>query len=90
MINKINIENDDDDILYCGDSIEDLIMCRRAEEELNQKNPSRTRRVNIIFCGIYGCSNNPNELINNFIDKKADIIIKSVNNLPYILNKVLI
>ena len=90
VINKINIENDDDDILYCGDSIEDLIMCRRAEEELNQKNPSRTRRVNIIFCGIYGCSNNPNELINNFIDKKADIIIKSVNNLPYILNKVLI
>ncbi|HEX5187155.1 MAG TPA: HAD family hydrolase, partial [Nitrososphaeraceae archaeon] len=65
VINKINIENDDD-ILYCGDSIEDLIMCRRAEEELNQKNPSRTRRVNIIFCGIYGCSNNPNELINNF------------------------
>ena len=86
VIDKINIENYD--ILYCGDSIEDLIMCRRAEEELNQKNPSKTRRVNIIFCGIYGCSSNPNELINNFIDKKADIIIKSVNNLPHILNKV--
>jgi FMN phosphatase YigB (HAD superfamily) len=86
VIDKINIENDD--ILYCGDSIEDLIMCRRAEEELNQKNPNKTRRVNIIFCGIYGCSSNPNELINNFIDKKADIIIKSVNNLPHILNKV--
>ncbi|HET7644720.1 MAG TPA: HAD family hydrolase [Nitrososphaeraceae archaeon] len=86
-INKINMETDDN-ILYCGDSIEDLIMCRRAEEELNQKNLNKTRTINIIFCGIYGCSNNPNELINNFIEKKADIIIKSVNNLPHILNKV--
>src|SRR5919107_1865637 len=82
IINKINIRNA---ILYCGDSVEDLIMARRAEEELNQKNSNKTK-TNIIFCGIYGCSSNADELINKFMQKKADIIIKSVNDLPYILN----
>ena len=84
-INKLNANSD---ILYCGDSVEDLIMARRAEEELNQKNFNKTK-TNIVFCGIYGCSSNPHELINDFMEKKADIIIKSVNNLPHILNKVL-
>src|ERR671911_605837 len=84
IINKINTKND---ILYCGDSVEDLIMARRAEEELNQKNSNKTK-TNIVFCGIYGCSSNTDELISKFMEKKADIIIKSVNDLPYILNKV--
>jgi phosphoglycolate phosphatase-like HAD superfamily hydrolase len=84
IINKINIRND---ILYCGDSVEDLIMARRAEEELNQKNSNKTK-TNIVFCGIYGCSSNTDDLISMFMEKKADIIIKSVNDLPYILNKV--
>ena len=84
VINKINTRND---ILYCGDSVEDLIMARRAEEELNQKNSNKTK-TNIVFCGIYGCSSNKDELISKFMEKKADIIIKSVNDLPYILNKV--
>ncbi len=85
IINKIN--NTRNDILYCGDSIEDLIMARRAEEELNQKNSNKIK-TNIVFCGIYGCSSNTNELISKFMEKKADIIIKSVNDLPHILNKV--
>ena len=83
VINKINTRND---ILYCGDSVEDLIMARRAEEELNQKNIKT--KTSIVFCGIYGCSSNKDELISKFMEKKADIIIKSVNDLPYILNKV--
>ena len=83
IINKINTRND---ILYCGDSVEDLIMARRAEEELNQKNIKT--KTSIVFCGIYGCSSNKDELISKFMEKKADIIIKSVNDLPYILNKV--
>jgi len=83
VINKINTRND---ILYCGDSVEDLIMARRAEEELNQKNIKT--KTSIIFCGIYGCSSNKDELISKFMEKKADIIIKSVNDLPHILNKV--
>ena len=84
IINTINTRNN---ILYCGDSVEDLIMTRRAEEELNQKNSNKTK-TNIFFCGIYGCSSNTDELISKFLEKKADIIIKSVNDLPYILNKV--
>lgn len=84
VINKINTRND---ILYCGDSVEDLIMARRAEEELNKKNLNKTK-TSIVFCGIYGCSSNPHELINDFMEKKVDIIIKSINNLPHILNKV--
>ena len=83
IINKINTRND---ILYCGDSVEDLIMARRAEEELNQKNLKT--KISIVFCGIYGCSSNKDELISRFMEKKADIIIKSVNDLPHILNKV--
>ena len=83
IINKINTRND---ILYCGDSVEDLIMARRAEEELNQKNLKT--KTSIVFCGIYGCSSNKDELISKFMEKKADIIIKSVNDLPHILNKV--
>ncbi len=86
VINKINTRND---ILYCGDSVEDLIMARRAEVELNQKNFNKKAKTNIVFCGIYGCSSNPQELISDFMEKKADIIIKSINNLPYVLNKVL-
>lgn len=86
VINKINTRND---ILYCGDSVEDLIMARRAEVELNQKNFNKKAKTNIVFCGIYGCSSNPHELISDFMKKKADIIIKSINNLPYVLNKVL-
>jgi len=82
VINKINTS----DILYCGDSIEDLIMARRAEDELNQKNLKT--KISIVFCGIYGCSSNKDELISKFMEKKADIIIKSVNDLPHILNKV--
>jgi phosphoglycolate phosphatase-like HAD superfamily hydrolase len=83
VINKINTRND---ILYCGDSVEDLIMARRAEEELNQKNIKT--KTSIVFCGIYGCSSNKDELISKFMEKKADIIIKSINDLPHILNKV--
>ena len=86
VINKINTRND---ILYCGDSVEDLIMARRAEVELNRKNFNKKAKTNIVFCGIYGCSSNPHELLNDFMKKKADIIIKSINNLPYVLNKVL-
>jgi HAD superfamily phosphatase len=84
-ISKINAKNG---IIYCGDSIEDLIMARRAEDELNKINENK-RKTNIVFCGIYGCSSNPHELISNFMKKEADMIIKSVNNLPHILNKVL-
>ena len=58
-------------------------MARRAEEQVNQK--TIKTKTSIVFCGIYGCSSNKDALISKFMEKKADIIIKSVNDLPHIL-----
>jgi HAD superfamily phosphatase len=65
--------------IYAGDSYEDLIMVRRAEEKAHLK---------IAFCGIYGCSSQPLETIRQFKEKGADVIIQEINQLPKILNKV--
>ncbi|HSF50368.1 MAG TPA: HAD family hydrolase [Nitrososphaeraceae archaeon] len=77
-----------DDIIYCGDSIEDSIMAKRAEREVNLTKRKKGERRKVFFCGVYGCSTNQQELINKFKDKNADFIIKSINNLPNVLNKV--
>ncbi len=71
--------NDVKQIMYVGDSIEDLIMTRKAQE---------IYKLNFLFCGIYGCSINPSELIQNFRRRDSEIIVKDVNQLPNILNKV--
>jgi HAD superfamily phosphatase len=65
--------------IYAGDSYEDLIMVRRAEEKAHLK---------IAFCGVYGCSSQPLETIRQFKEKGADFIIQDINKLPKILNKV--
>ncbi|MDQ6865363.1 MAG: phosphatase, partial [Thermoproteota archaeon] len=65
--------------IYAGDSYEDLIMVRRAEEKTHLK---------IAFCGIYGCSSQPLETMRQFKEKGADVIIQNINQLPKILNKV--
>ena len=65
--------------IYAGDSYEDLIMVRRAEEKAHLK---------IAFCGVYGCSSQPLETIRQFKEKGADVIIQDINQLPKILNKV--
>jgi len=65
--------------IYAGDSYEDLIMVRRAEEKTQLK---------IAFCGIYGCSSQPLETMRQFKEKGADVIIQDINQLPKILNKV--
>jgi HAD superfamily phosphatase len=65
--------------MYAGDSYEDLIMVRRAEEKAHLK---------IAFCGVYGCSSQPLETIRQFKEKGADVIIQDINQLPKILNKV--
>ena len=65
--------------IYAGDSYEDLIMVRTAEEKTHLK---------IAFCGIYGCSPQPLETMRQFKEKGADVIIQNINQLPKILNKV--
>lgn len=65
--------------IYAGDSFEDLLMIRRAEEK---------SRFKIAFCGIYGCSPRPLETMKQLEDEGADLVIENINQLPKILNKV--
>ena len=87
LIKVINRMTTTNALLYCGDSFEDLIMARAAEKEINLKK-KHNRKINILFCGVYGLSANHRELIKKFKENNAEIIIKNINNLPYILNKV--
>jgi phosphoglycolate phosphatase-like HAD superfamily hydrolase len=65
--------------VYVGDSAEDLLMARRAEKEIGAK---------IAFVGIYGNSSAPDETIDKFKQEGVEAIIRSVNQLPNIINKV--
>jgi phosphoglycolate phosphatase-like HAD superfamily hydrolase len=88
LIRVIKCMDSNHDIIYCGDSIEDSIMAKRAEREINLTKRKKDERTKVFFCGVYGCSTNQRELIKKFKDKNADFIIKSINNLPNVLNKV--
>ncbi len=65
--------------IYVGDSVEDLLMARRAEKETGTK---------IGFVGIYGNSSEPEKTIFKFKQEGVKAIIRSVNQLPNIINKV--
>jgi phosphoglycolate phosphatase-like HAD superfamily hydrolase len=65
--------------VHVGDSAEDLLMVRRAEKETCAK---------IAFVGIYGNSSEPDETIDKFKQEGVEAIIRSVNQLPNIINKV--
>jgi HAD superfamily hydrolase (TIGR01549 family) len=65
--------------VYAGDSTEDLLMARHAEKEMD---------IKIAFVGIYGNSPQPDKTIGNFKQENVTMIIKSVNQLPNIINKV--
>jgi phosphoglycolate phosphatase-like HAD superfamily hydrolase len=66
--------------IYAGDSIEDLIMSKKAHEE---------EGLRISFIGVYGCSTKPMEIIKLFRAGGAAAIIQNINQLPNALNKVL-
>src|ERR671936_697839 len=65
--------------VYAADSAEDLLMAKRAEKEMG---------VKIGFVGIYGNSPEPYKAVGNFKQESVETIIKSVNQLPNIINKV--
>jgi HAD superfamily phosphatase len=65
--------------VYVGDSAEDIIMSRNTEKETG---------VRIEFVGIYGNSSEPNKTTYMFKQEGVRIILKSVNQLPNIINKV--
>jgi len=64
--------------LFVGDSTEDLIMARKAEEA----------GVPTLFCGIYGTSKDPQGKRAFFEQKGADMVLESVSLLPKTLNLV--
>jgi phosphoglycolate phosphatase-like HAD superfamily hydrolase len=66
--------------VYAGDSAEDLLMARRAEKETG---------VNIAFVGIYGNSPDPAKTIADFKKGGVEVMIKSADQLPNTINKVL-
>jgi HAD superfamily phosphatase len=65
--------------IYVGDSVEDLLMARRAEKETD---------IKIAFVGIYGNSSELGKTIYKFKQEGVKAIMRSVNQLPNIINKV--
>ena len=64
--------------MFVGDSVEDIIMARKADELGNKT----------IFCAIYGTSKDPETKHNLFEQKNADIILESIDLIPKTLNLV--
>lgn len=62
--------------IFVGDSTEDLIMAKEAEQ----------MGTMTIFCGIYGTSKHPEEKLRMFEEKKADMILESIDLIPKALN----
>jgi phosphoglycolate phosphatase-like HAD superfamily hydrolase len=65
--------------IYVGDSAEDLFMVRHAEKEMDAK---------IAFVGIYGNSPDPDKTLGKFKQEGVEVIIRNVDQLPNIINKV--
>jgi phosphoglycolate phosphatase-like HAD superfamily hydrolase len=66
--------------IYAGDSAEDLMMTKRAQRELG---------VEIVFIGIYGYSAQPARTAEMFKQEGIEALVKSINQLPNTINKVL-
>ena len=64
--------------LYVGDSMEDLILAKKASELGFQTT----------FCGIYGSGKLPEIRKKLFIEQNVPIILESINFLPKALNLV--
>ncbi|MBS7615152.1 HAD family hydrolase [Candidatus Bathyarchaeota archaeon] len=65
-------------ILYVGDSIEDALMAKKASDA------SR----NFVFAGVYQHSSLANLVRDSFLEFGCDMVIPSVNDLPYIIKSI--
>jgi HAD superfamily hydrolase (TIGR01549 family) len=63
-------------IIYVGDSMEDLIMAKKATQMGH----------NTTFCGIIGTSKNPERKLQLFEQNGAHLILDSINLIPNVLN----
>ncbi|CAD6513774.1 Hydrolase [metagenome] len=62
--------------IYVGDSMEDLIMAKKAKEQ----------GCKTIFCGIIGTSKNPQVKLKLFQNNGALLVLDSIDLLPKVLN----
>ena len=62
--------------IYVGDSMEDLIMAKKATEEGHKT----------YFCGIIGTSKNPSQKLELFEKNGAQLVLDSIKLLPKVLN----
>ena len=62
--------------IYVGDSMEDLIMAKKASEQGHKTT----------FCGIIGTSKNPQEKLELFEKNGAQMILESIDLLPKVIN----
>ncbi|MCS7142974.1 MAG: hypothetical protein NZ920_04160 [Aigarchaeota archaeon] len=69
-----------DDVIYVGNSTEDLLMARSAENY----------GLRPIFIAVTGLSQDPKEEEERFISQGADVIAKSLNDLPKVLKEVVV
>lgn len=65
-------------ILYVGDSAEDLLMATNANSQM-------AGMQRFLFAGIHGTSHFPTESLAIFQKGGADIVLKSVNDLPAVI-----
>ena len=65
-------------MVYVGDSAEDLLMVRLANQTLPK----------FLFIGVYGLTNFKDETCTYFMDNGADGVISSVNDLPTLLETI--
>jgi|RhiMethySRZTD1v2_1073278.scaffolds.fasta_scaffold172661_2 phosphoglycolate phosphatase-like HAD superfamily hydrolase len=66
--------------IYVGDSVEDIIMVGKAKEEMG---------LDVEFIGVYGSSAKPMETRRALKQNGAELLLRSVNKLPNVLNKVM-
>ena len=65
-------------MVYVGDSAEDLLMVRQANQTLPR----------FLFIGVYGLTNFKDETCAFFMDNGADVVMASINDLPTLLETV--
>lgn len=65
--------------LCIGDSVEDILMARKAAEGAN---------VRTIFCGVYGAVPDRDLQFKVFMEREADLIIENINILPHLLKSL--
>jgi phosphoglycolate phosphatase-like HAD superfamily hydrolase len=61
-------------VLYVGDSMEDALMVRKANELDNR----------FFFAGVYNYSSLKDAVLQTFLESRCDIILPSVNELPFL------